>query len=168
MLYKRGYFHYQMFQIEPPPPPPRENFRIFSRNRFIPYSLIPCMNNFVQYTAIKSNTSTIYLDYLKYITNTGACRGGRPGGQVPPPPPSSRMGENFILLRVSVRLSEGGNCKNFRASRRISGKKLEKALFFPGRAKKADFLNNQGGTLDIFALVPPPHFGHGTPLKYWF
>ena len=25
-------------------------------------------------------------------------------------------------------------------------------------------LNNQGGTLGIFALVPPPDFGHKTPL----
>ena len=68
---------------------------------------------------------------------------------------------------MSGRLSEGGIAKIFAPHGVFLEKKAEKISFFPGRArKKSIFLNNQGGTLDIFALVPPPYFGHGTPLYF--
>ena len=53
------------------------------------------------------------------IKISGASRGGRDLGDNSPPP-STGVGENFVLFRLFVKLSEGGNCKNFRAWRRIS------------------------------------------------
>ena len=46
---------------------------------------------------------------------------GRPVGEVAigQVTHSSRVVENFVLFRVSVRLAEGGNCKKFPACRRI-------------------------------------------------
>ena len=47
-----------------------------------------------------------------------------------------------------MRLPKGGNCKNFLAWRRISGKKNFKKFFFHrARAKIVNFLKNQGGPL---------------------
>ena len=70
---------------------------------------------------------------------------GRPVGDLgdkspPPPPPSSRVDEIFAFFWVSIRLSEGGNCKKFRDWRHILVKAKNIRVLPRARAKNSRFL----------------------------
>ena len=64
--------------------------------------------------------------------------------------PSSRVGENFVLFRVSVRLSESENWKNFAPGGEFSGKPRYLRVFL-GRARKSQLkkTTTKGGPLVI-------------------